>query len=95
MNPRHAAAPTAIEQTSYRDYRDAMRTIKIEAANGRSISEEVQAATNLLDDATIPYSVNIQVADADEDAATFVFHGARIRFSAGYPVRDPYEKPHA
>lgn len=72
-----------------------MRSIKIEAANGRSISEELQTATNLLDAATISYSVNLQVADADEDTATFVFHGARIRFTAGYPRRDPYEKPHA
>ena len=72
-----------------------MRSIKIEAANGRSIFEELQTATNLLDAATISYSVNIQVADADEDAATFVFHGARIRFTAGYPLKDPYEKLHA
>jgi hypothetical protein len=72
-----------------------MRSIKIEAANGRSISEELQTATNLLEAATISYSVNIQVADADEDAATFVFHGARIRFTAGYPLKVLYEKLHA
>jgi hypothetical protein len=56
-----------------------MRSLKIESANGRSTSEEVQTAMYLLDDATISYSVNILVADADEDAATGVFHSARLR----------------
>jgi hypothetical protein len=44
---------------------------------------------DLLDGATISYRVNVLVADADEDAAAFVFHGARVRFTAGYPLRDP------
>ena len=70
-----------------------MRSIKIEPANGRSIPEEVQTAMDLLDDATISYSVNILVADADEDAATGVFHNARLRFIAGYPLKNPYGKP--
>ncbi|MFZ1120470.1 MAG: hypothetical protein WAN81_09580 [Candidatus Binataceae bacterium] len=72
-----------------------MRSIKIEPANGRSIPEEVQTAMDLLDDATISYSVNILVADADEDAATGVFHNARLRFIAGYPLKNPYGKPDA
>jgi len=47
---------------------------------------------NLLDGATISYRVNVLVADADEDAASFAFHGARIKFTAGYPLRDPFGK---
>jgi len=60
-----------------------MRSIRIESGNGRSISEELETAMNLLDGATISYRVNVLVADADEDAASFAFHGARIKFTAG------------
>ena len=69
-----------------------MRSIRIESGNGRSISEELQTSMNLLEAATISYGVNLLVADADEDAATLVLHGARIRFTAGYPLRDLFEK---
>jgi hypothetical protein len=69
-----------------------MRSIRIESGNGRSISEELQTSMNLLEAATISYGVNVLVADADEDAATLVLHGARIRFTSGYPLRDPFEK---
>jgi hypothetical protein len=69
-----------------------MRSIRIESGNGRSISEELETAMNLLDGATISYRVNVLVADADEDAASFAFHGARIKFTAGYPLRDPFGK---
>jgi hypothetical protein len=69
-----------------------MRSIRIESGNGRSISEELQSSMKLLEAATIRYGVNVLVSDADEDAATFVLHGARIRFTAGYPLRDPFEK---
>jgi hypothetical protein len=69
-----------------------MRSIRIESGNGRSISEELQTSMNLLEAATISYGVNVLVADADEDAATLVLHGARIRFTAGYPLRDRFEK---
>jgi hypothetical protein len=71
-----------------------MRSIRIESGNGRSISEELQTSMNLLEAATISYGVNLLVADADEDAATLVLHGARIRFTAGYPLRDRFEKKH-
>jgi hypothetical protein len=71
-----------------------MRSIRIESGNGRSISEELQTSMNLLEGAMISYGVNVLVADADEDAAAFVLHGARIRFTAGYPLRDPFEKEH-
>jgi hypothetical protein len=72
-----------------------MLSLKIESANGRSTSEEAQTAMFLLDDATISYSVNILIADADEDAATGVFHSARLRFIAGYPLKNPYGRPDA
>jgi len=72
-----------------------MRNIRIEPANGRSMSEELQTATKLLDDAGISYSVNIVVAAADEHAATLIFHDARVRFIAGYTFGDPYGKSKA
>jgi hypothetical protein len=69
-----------------------MRYIRIDAGNGRSISEEMHSAMDLLDDAGISYEVNVVVADDDEDATTLVFHGARIRFTAGHPLGDASEK---
>ena len=71
-----------------------MRSIRIESGNGRSISEELRTAMDLLDGATISYRVNVLVADADEDAASGVFHSARIRFTAGYPLGIPSKADH-
>jgi len=65
-----------------------MGSIRIKSGNGRSINEEMQTAMDLLDDAAISYGVNILVADADEDSATLFLHGARVQFTAGYPLRD-------
>jgi hypothetical protein len=65
-----------------------MSNIRIESGNGRSIHEETQTAMGLLDNAGIPYGVNISVADADENAATLFLRSARIQFTAGKPLRD-------
>jgi hypothetical protein len=77
----------ALGQRKHGDYAASMGSIRIKSGNGRSINEEMQTAMDLLDDAAISYGVNILVADADQDAATSFFHGARVQFTAGgYPA---------